>query len=86
MPTDGRLRAWIEVQDDAVPRSICRRNRCRKLPAAADHPATQICSSTEDARQWVGRGGGIQPAGGVGGQGDVHRRAVWVEIISGAQV
>jgi hypothetical protein len=52
MPTDRRLRAWIEVQDGAVLAAFV------AVPGLADSrgsrpPATQICSSTEDARQWV---------------------------------
>ena len=49
---DGRLRAWLEVQDDAVLAAFV------GVPGATDArlsrpPATQLCSSAEDARQWV---------------------------------
>ena len=52
MPPDGRLRAWIEEQDGAVLAAFV------GVPGAANSrvsrpPATQLCSSAEDARQWV---------------------------------
>ena len=52
MPPDGRLRAWIEVQDDAVLAAFV------GVPGAAGPrvsrpPATQLCSSAADARQWI---------------------------------
>ena len=52
MPPDGRLRAWLEVQDDAVLAAFV------GVPGATDArlsrpPAPQLCSSAEDARQWV---------------------------------
>jgi hypothetical protein len=52
MPPDGKLRAWIEVHDDAVLAAFV------GVPGAPDYrvnrpPATQLCSSAEDARQWV---------------------------------
>jgi hypothetical protein len=51
MPPDGKLRAWIEAHDDAVLAAFV------GVPAAAARvsrpPATQLCSSAEDARQWV---------------------------------
>ncbi|HXA23920.1 MAG TPA: hypothetical protein VNW90_16655 [Acetobacteraceae bacterium] len=52
MPPDGRLRAWIEVHDDGVLAAFV------GVPGAANArvgrpPATQLCSSAEDARQWV---------------------------------
>jgi hypothetical protein len=52
MPPDGKLRAWIEVQDDAVLAAFV------GVPGAATsrvsrQPATQLCSSAKDARQWV---------------------------------
>ena len=44
MPPDGRLRAWLEVQDDAVLAAFV------GVPGATDArlsrpPATQLCSS-----------------------------------------
>jgi len=52
MPPDGKLRAWLEVHDDAVLAAFV------GVPGATSvrvtrPPATQLCSSTEDARQWV---------------------------------
>jgi hypothetical protein len=52
MLPEGKLRAWIEVHNDAVLAAFV------GVPCAADcrvsrPPATQVCSSPDDARQWV---------------------------------
>ena len=52
MPADGRLRAWIEVQDDAVLAAFVAVSGAAHSRVSRP-PATQLCSSAEDARQWV---------------------------------
>ena len=68
MPTDGRLRAWIEVQDDAVLAAFV------AVPgvadsAAADHPPRRSVPRQRTPGSGSKTRQGHLACGGVGGQG-----------------